>query len=105
MKPARRLKRAAHRLREEFDVYRLVLRHPETPRAARVLLGLAIGYTLLPFDLIPDFIPIVGHLDDAVMVPILFLVGVRCVPAVVLEACRAQAAQARSTRMPQRQSS
>ena len=69
----------------------MVLRHPQTPRLAKVLLGLAVGYLLLPFDLIPDFIPILGQLDDLVIVPGLFWLGIRCVPPAVIAECRQQA--------------
>jgi uncharacterized membrane protein YkvA (DUF1232 family) len=47
-----------------------------------------MGYMLLPFDVIPDFIPVVGHLDDAVIVPLLFLAGIRRVPPGLIEECR-----------------
>ncbi|WP_328485339.1 YkvA family protein [Methylobacillus arboreus] len=67
-----------------------MLRHPQTPWLARVLLGLAVGYLLLPFDLIPDFIPILGQLDDLVIVPGLFYLGIKCVPAAVVAECRQQ---------------
>lgn len=68
----------------------MVLRHPQTPWLARVLLGLAVGYLLLPFDLIPDFIPILGQLDDLVIVPGLFWLGIRCVPPEAIDECRRQ---------------
>lgn len=57
-----------------------------------MLLGLAVGYLLLPFDLIPDFIPILGQLDDLVIVPSLFYLGIKCVPAAVVAGCRQQVA-------------
>ena len=52
-----RLKSVAGSLKRELNVYRLVLKDNRTPWPAKLLLGLAIGYLLLPFDLIPDFIP------------------------------------------------
>ena len=64
-----RLRSVGKDLKRELKVYRLVLRDERTPRSARFLLGLAVGYTLLPFDLIPDFLPIIGHLDDVIIVP------------------------------------
>jgi len=83
-----RLREVARRLRDELEVHRLVLRHPLTPRSAKIFLGLGLGYMLLPFDLIPDFIPVVGHLDDVVIVPLLFLAGIRRVPPAVMQECR-----------------
>jgi uncharacterized membrane protein YkvA (DUF1232 family) len=73
-----------NRIRTEIEVYRLVLRDPRTPRRARWLLGLALGYLALPFDLIPDFIPVLGHVDDAVVVPALVLGALRSVSGQVL---------------------
>lgn len=54
----------AKRIKQELAFYRRVAQHVGTPWLAKVCLGLAIGYLLLPFDLIPDFIPILGQLDD-----------------------------------------
>jgi uncharacterized membrane protein YkvA (DUF1232 family) len=62
------LKPAARSVRRELKVYRLVLKDRRTPKLAKVLLGLALGYAALPFDLIPDFIPVIGHLDDVIIV-------------------------------------
>lgn len=53
----------------EFAVYRCALADPDTPWPAKVLLGLAVGYTLLPFDLIPDLLPVIGQRDDLIIVP------------------------------------
>jgi uncharacterized membrane protein YkvA (DUF1232 family) len=82
------IRTVGRKLKEELELYRLVLRDPRTPRLAKVLLGLAVGYTLMPFDLIPDFIPLIGHLDDMVVVPALVLLALRLVPPEVLEDCR-----------------
>ena len=89
---AARLKAAAKALKDELAVYKLVLKDSRTPKAAKVLLGCAIGYFLLPFDLIPDFIPVVGHLDDVVIVPALVVVALRFIPAEVIQDCRASVA-------------
>jgi len=47
---------------------------------AKIFLGLAVGYLCMPFDLIPDFIPVIGHLDDVTIVPALVYLGLRFVP-------------------------
>ena len=86
-----RLKAIGRDLKRELRVYQFVLRDERPPRLARLLLGLASGYRLLPFDLIPDFIPILGHLDDVLIVPGLFIAAVKLIPPEVIEDCRQKA--------------
>jgi uncharacterized membrane protein YkvA (DUF1232 family) len=82
------LRDTAARLKTELAVYRLVLKHPRTPILAKLLLALAVGYALLPFDLIPDFIPVIGHLDDLLIVPGLVILALRLIPQEVVAECR-----------------
>lgn len=86
-----RLKEIAGKLKAEFDFYRRLQQHPQTPLLAKALLWLAIGYLLLPFDLIPDFLPIVGQLDEVVIIPLLLYCAVRLTPEAVLSECRVAA--------------
>lgn len=83
-----KLKSFTKHLKQEFEVYRLVLKHPQTPWVAKVFLGLAVGYLLLPFDLIPDFIPVLGQLDDLIIIPVLVYVALLFIPKVVIQSCR-----------------
>jgi len=95
----KKLKSVRRRFKEELRVYQLVLKDERTPRLASLLLGVALGYALSPVDLIPDFIPVLGHLDDVVIVPGLVALALKMVPPEVIQSCRRQAhgeGQARS---------
>ncbi|MEO6117593.1 MAG: YkvA family protein [Methylotenera sp.] len=85
-----KLKSLSKHLKQEFAVYRLVLKHPETPWIAKLFLGLAIGYLLLPFDLIPDFIPVLGQLDEVVIIPALVYIALLFIPKHIIQNCREQ---------------
>lgn len=87
---AERLKAITRQLKRELQVYRLLLNHPETPLFSKILLGLAVGYLLLPFDLIPDFIPILGQLDDVVLIPLLLYLAHLQIPSTLIQQCREQ---------------
>ena len=67
------------------------MRHPLAPFLAKAACGLAVGYALSPIDLIPDFIPVLGYLDDVILVPALIWLAMRMLPAVVIAESRASA--------------
>ena len=87
-----RLKAFAARCQREIGFYRAVLADPRTPRGARWLLGLALAYAVSPVDLIPDFIPVLGHLDDVLLVPLLLWLALRLIPKEVIaeHRCRSE---------------
>lgn len=77
-------------------------RHPGTPWLAKLLCLFVVTYALSPVDLIPDFIPVLGYLDDVILLPGLIWLAVRLVPPAVLAECRARAEEwiAREGRKP-----
>lgn len=81
----------ADRFKQEVAYYRALNAHPQTPRLAKCLLWLALGYLVLPFDLIPDFIPVIGQLDELVIIPLLLYLALKWTPVEVRQACRDQA--------------
>lgn len=84
-----KLKAIAAKLKAEFAFYQQLQKHPQTPKLAKALLWLAIGYVLMPFDLIPDFLPIIGQLDEVVIVPFLLYCALKLTPPEVVMECRA----------------
>ena len=88
MKLGEKLKAIAAQLKAEFDFYKRLQKHPQTPKLAKALLWFAIGYLLMPFDLIPDFLPVVGQLDELVIIPILLYWALKLTPPDIIAACK-----------------
>lgn len=78
------------RVGQELSYYRCLIAHPRSPRSAKVLLGIAVAYFVSPIDIIPDVIPVLGQLDDLLIVPGLIWAAVRLVPPDVAAECRAK---------------
>jgi len=76
----------------------LASKYPGTPWYAKLLAALIIGYALSPIDLIPDFIPVVGYLDDLIIVPAGIALLIKIIPRDILEECRAKAQSGLSNR-------
>jgi len=86
-----RLRALGGALVREAKVWRLVVADPRTPRIARWLLWTALAYALSPIDLIPDALPLLGQLDDLLIVPLLVWLALRLIPAQIIEDCRRRA--------------
>jgi uncharacterized membrane protein YkvA (DUF1232 family) len=84
-----KVKAWARGLKRDVHAVYLAARDPRTPWYARVVAILVAAYALSPIDLIPDFIPVLGHLDDLLIVPLGILLVIRLIPADVLEEHRA----------------
>ncbi len=79
------LKERAEKLKEDIPTLFLSLKDSETPLLAKVLACIVVVYALSPIDLIPDFIPVIGYLDDLILLPILVTITIKLIPESVLE--------------------
>ncbi|SMP40829.1 YkvA family protein [Noviherbaspirillum suwonense] len=81
----------ARRIKRDVVMLWFARRHPDTPLLAKALCIFAAAYALSPIDLIPDFIPVLGYLDEALLLPALIWLAVRLLPGHVIDECRMQA--------------
>ena len=86
-----KLKQGARDLKAETLALYLAARDPRTPWYAKLLLAGIVAYALSPIDLVPDFAPVFGYLDDLILIPVAIALAIRLVPDSVLADCRAQA--------------
>ncbi|MDA3963015.1 MAG: DUF1232 domain-containing protein [Planctomycetota bacterium] len=98
-KPSR-LVRWARALKADLALYTLAFRHPDTPWLARAVLLLTLLYALSPIDLIPDVIPVLGYLDDLILIPLGLALARRLISTAVLDDCRRQLAERDSAPKP-----
>ncbi len=84
------LKQKARELKSEAQVLMIAYKDNRTPVAAKILIGITVGYLLSPIDLIPDFIPVLGILDDLIIVPALIALSIKLIPETVLNDAREQ---------------
>jgi uncharacterized membrane protein YkvA (DUF1232 family) len=85
------LKERAKKLKTDVPALLIAMKSKDTPIVAKVLAGVAIAYALSPIDLIPDFIPVLGYLDDLIILPALIALTIRLIPDDVFARCREQA--------------
>jgi uncharacterized membrane protein YkvA (DUF1232 family) len=82
--------RAASLKRDTYALY-LALRHPRVPWYAKALIALLVFYAFSPIDLIPDFIPVLGYLDDILIIAAGFSLAIKMIPPEVMLECREKA--------------
>ena len=85
------LKERAKKLKSDIPALALALKDADTPILAKILAGITVAYALSPVDLIPDFIPVLGYLDDLILLPLLVAATVKLIPHDVFDKCRTQA--------------
>lgn len=91
MKISEKLRAWARKIKRDGVTLWFAGKDPETPLLPKVLSVIVVAYALSPIDLIPDFIPVLGYLDDVILLPVLIWLAVRLIPAHVLAQCRAKA--------------
>lgn len=95
-----RMKGWAKALKSLLTTLWLLARDERTPRAAKLAAAVTLAYALSPIDLIPDFIPVIGFLDDVLLVPLGIWLTLRLTPAALLADCKQQAAAMANQRLP-----
>jgi uncharacterized membrane protein YkvA (DUF1232 family) len=92
-------KRVRH-LKSETHALYLAARHPDTPWYAKLIVAGVVAYAFSPIDLIPDFVPVLGYVDDLILIPLGIAVAIRLIPPGVLAECRARAREATENGKP-----
>lgn len=85
------LRDRAKKLKTDIPAVFLSLKSKDTPLIAKILAVITIAYALSPIDLIPDFIPVLGYLDDLIILPVLVALTIRCIPKDTFERYRKEA--------------
>lgn len=84
------LKIRAKKLKSDIPAVFIALKKKETPLIAKILACVTVAYALSPIDLIPDFIPVLGYLDDIILLPILIALTLKFIPKEVFDECRTE---------------
>ncbi|MFX0212118.1 MAG: YkvA family protein [Candidatus Hodarchaeota archaeon] len=95
-----RWKSQVRKLKVETYTLYLAYKDPRVPWHAKVFAACVVGYAFSPIDLIPDFIPVLGYLDDLVLIPLGIALALKMIPKPVLEECRAKAQKSFSLDKP-----
>ena len=84
----RMLRKTAKEVKQNISLLYKLYKHPNTPWYAKAIIIITISYALSPIDLIPDFIPILGYLDDLIIVPAGIALSFKLIPKETIEECR-----------------
>ena len=99
----RTIERWKQKLRHlKIEIYALYLayRDPRVPWYAKAFVALVVGYAFSPIDLIPDFIPVLGYLDDLVLIPLGVAVALKMIPVKIMDDCRIRSKEVMSKKKP-----
>lgn len=85
------LEEQSKKLKTDIPAVFIAMKKKETPVLAKIIAGLTVAYALSPIDIIPDFIPVLGYIDDIILLPALTALTIRMIPSDVFDACRKEA--------------
>lgn len=100
VKTLEKLKNKAIEMKHNIFVLFLAYKDPRVPWYAKLLAALVVAYAFSPIDLIPDFIPILGYLDDLIIVPLGIALALKMIPQPVITECRERAEEIRKQGKP-----
>lgn len=86
-----KIKNKAQKLKKEIKTLYFAYKNPKTPIFPKLIIIFTIGYAMSPIDLIPDFIPIIGYLDDLIILPALIALSIKLIPKNIIENSRKEA--------------
>lgn len=81
------IKELSKKIKAKINAVYLAYKDKNTPIIAKIFAALTVGYTLSPIDLIPDFIPILGYLDDLIILPLLIYISIKLIPEEIMKEC------------------
>ncbi len=80
-----KLKEYSNKIKENISAIYISMKNKNTPILAKIFAGITIGYALSPIDLIPDFVPILGYIDDLIILPLLATIAIKLIPKDIFE--------------------
>ena len=92
-------KNSVKKIKSDIPALFFALKEKETPVVAKIMAGITVAYALSPIDLIPDFIPILGYLDDFILLPVLIALTIKLIPKAILERSRLKAEEMSNKRL------
>lgn len=86
-----KIKEKANEIKQNISTIYIAMKKKETPIYAKIIAGITVGYALSPIDLVPDFIPVLGYLDDLIILPLLAWISIKLIPKKVMEKSKIEA--------------
>lgn len=82
------IKQKVKQLKQKLAALYLACKRKDTPIIAKIVAGITVGYALSPIDLIPDFIPVLGYIDDIIILPLLIILAIKLIPDSIMLECK-----------------